>query len=45
MWRARVSHNRHEYVKYFHTAEAAAAAAIKMRNDLYTHNEEDRKAS
>lgn len=42
-WRAAVRHNgRTHHVGYFATAEAAEAAVIAKRNELFTHNDADR---
>lgn len=43
-WRARVGHNGKEYVAgYFDDPTAAAEAARRLRNELFTHNDADRK--
>ena len=45
-WRVRVKHNYREYNGgYFDTIAEAEAAAIALRNKLFTHNDVDRKAA
>ena len=45
-WVARVQHNgRQHHAGYFSTREEAADAATAKRNELFTHNDKDRKAS
>lgn len=45
-WRVRVKHNYREYNGgYFDTVEEAEAAAIELRNKLFTHNNADRQAA
>lgn len=42
-WQARVRHNRKDvHVGIFNTAQEAESAVIKMRNELFTHNDMDR---
>jgi hypothetical protein len=44
-WRAQVQHQKRIYfVGHFETAEAAGAAAVAKRLELFTHNDADRKA-
>lgn len=45
-WQAAVTHNRkYHYVGIFEKLEDAEAAVIAKRNELFTHNDMDRKAS
>lgn len=45
-YRARVIHNWEcHYLGQFDTPESAAAAALAKRNELYTHNDSDRRAA
>lgn len=45
-WLAKVTHNyRTIHVGYFATEEEAAAAAAAKRNELFTHNDMDRKTA
>jgi hypothetical protein len=45
-WRVRVKHNYREYSGgYFDNLADAEAAAIALRNRLFTHNDADRKAA
>lgn len=45
-WRVRVKHNYREYNGgYYDTIAEAEAAAIELRNKLFTHNDADRKAA
>jgi hypothetical protein len=45
-WRAKVTHNYQSiHVGYFATEEEAAAAAAAKRNELFTHNDLDRKTA
>jgi hypothetical protein len=44
-WRVRVKHNYKEYLGgTFDRLEDAEAAAIELRNRLFTHNDRDRVA-
>jgi hypothetical protein len=40
MWRARVSHHGHEFVRYCRSKEEAVVTAAEMRSELFTHNVE-----
>lgn len=45
-WRAYANHNGRYYSAGYHaTKEEAAAAALELRNDLFTHNDLDRQAA
>ena len=45
-WRAKVCHfGETHYLGYFSTIEEADAAATAKRNELFTHNDKDRKAA
>ena len=45
-WCARVKHNgRYHSAGWHHTREAAEAAVIAKRNELFSHNDKDRAAS
>ena len=44
-WEVRIRHNsRTNFYGYYTTLEEASAVAIAKRNELYTHNDLDRKA-
>lgn len=45
-WRARVTHNRHEYnAGFFDTVEEAEESVIQLRRELFTHNDADRRSA
>lgn len=42
-WIARVMHHRHSWQRSFDTKEEAEYAAVAKRNELFSHNDQDRK--
>jgi hypothetical protein len=45
-WRATVTHNKRQYhVGFFSTIGEAEAAVVARRNELFTHNDVDRRAA